>query len=100
LLKDEAIAYLKELLKIYNLGLTKPLNFFPENSFKFVGNLIIKDKNNYEAIWLLKDAFFNKEFGEFNKPYNTYFFNEKDVLNKDFEDYSLKIFKPIYNALL
>jgi len=97
--KDQAEKNLQDLLAIYTLGLAKPLPFFPDASFKFTENLILKNRSDFEAITLIKASFFNKDFGEFSNPYTSYFFNEDNVLNDDFKDLAVKVYAPIFNSI-
>ena len=93
-----AIDILKNLLEFYWKGMSEPLHFFPESSFEYTCNVLGKHRTPKDALTAGRKKWRGNEFsrGESRDPYFELCFGNDDPLDKDFEEISTNIFKPLF----
>ncbi|MFH1076897.1 MAG: exodeoxyribonuclease V subunit gamma, partial [Pseudomonadota bacterium] len=95
-LTEDATDILKDLLSLYWKGLSAPLHFFPESSFKYV-DIVNKKKTPGYAVESVRSSTWNNDYGiaEADDPYYDLCFRHIDPLDEEFEKTAKLIFKPI-----
>jgi len=85
-------------LQIYWKGLSEPVRFFPETSYKYAHLLLLKEKSKYDALENARKTWEGNDFtpGESSDLYFDLCFRETDPLDKEFEKVSIEIFGPIF----
>lgn len=98
--QEMAKQYLGELLKYYWEGLSFPLAFLTEFSFKYIKDLQKKSRdeaiNNVQMNWENNER---NEFEENNDPYYLLCFKNREIFNEDFEQLSRTIYEPLFKHL-
>jgi len=95
---EEAGRIIEELLETYLNGLTIPLHFFPESSYKYAEQKILKGKSDDAALMAAMQTWQGNDFGsraENNDLYYQACFRNTDPLDNEFKELALKIFEPI-----
>jgi exodeoxyribonuclease V gamma subunit len=97
---DEAEEILEKLLKIYQIGLYKPLKFFPESSWAYAQAVLIKkqsqDRGREEARKIWEGSDFGERLGECEDPYFNICFRNRDPIDQDFQEIAEEIFAPLF----
>ena len=92
---------LEYLCFLYREGLKKPLHFFPETSFEYARQRLLKGKHQSDALMdALKkwrgSSYNNNMWKESDDPYYELCFSGTDPLNKEFQQIAEKIYKDIF----
>ena len=89
---------LLELISIYNEGLNKPVNFFPETSYAFA-NAIFKGKTEKKAIEKAKQVWapnkYQKNLSDSENLYHDRYFQENIPLDSSFISLAKTIIMPL-----
>jgi exodeoxyribonuclease V gamma subunit len=87
---------LVKMLEAYWSGLKRPLHFFPESSWIYVQNLILKNRSAEEALQTARSVWTGDEFrrGESQDPYYRLCFKTVDPIDSAFMTLSEVIFGP------
>ena len=95
--KDEAKEILKDMLDIYWQGLTRPLHFFPESSWKYFESVYIKGEEHRKALQKARNQWIGNDYsrGEGQDEYYEFCFRGLDPLDAEFIKLSKRIFLPI-----
>jgi exodeoxyribonuclease V gamma subunit len=96
---DIAQQYIQELSNYYWEGLSFPLAFLPEISYKYVNELRKKSPNNDALVnaqlaWEHDD---NNTFAENNDPYYLQCFKNKEIFDESFVKISKAIYEPLFD---
>jgi exodeoxyribonuclease V gamma subunit len=85
---------LGSLLEKYWEGLIKPLHFFSETSWEYAQALLLKGKQQEEALNRARNTWTGNEYirGENSDPYYELFFRDTDPLDPEFQDIAEKVF--------
>ena len=89
---------LEHLLQVYWKGLSEPVRFFPETSYKYAHLLLLKEKSKYDALEYARKTWEGNDFtlGESSDLYFNLCFRETDPLDEEFEKVSIEIYRPIF----
>ena len=97
---DEPEEILARLLKIYRMGLSKPLKFFPDSSWAYAQAVLIKgkskDRGAEEARKIWERSDFGERPGECEDPYFGLCFRNVDPLDIEFQGIAEEIFAPLF----
>jgi exodeoxyribonuclease V gamma subunit len=88
---EDPIAILGQLLELYQLGLTKPLPFFPESSFAYITGRPPCDPANAIKKW--EDGF--NSTGEKQDPYFRVCFGKADPFDEEFDKVTRCVLEPL-----
>jgi len=93
----ESSTILLDLIKKYWEGLSKPLPFFPETSWKCARAILEKEMPDEEALKSARDEWEGDDYhrGESEEPSLQLCFGKGDPLNADFRKIALEIFEPM-----
>jgi exodeoxyribonuclease V gamma subunit len=88
---------LKSLLTLYWQGLSEALHFFPESSYEFVQQLLLKDRSPQKALRLAQQKWNGTDYyrGESEDPYYHLCFRRTDPIGDSFQKIAKKVFGPI-----
>lgn len=94
---ENSIELLDALLKIYWQGLMKPLHFFPESSWEYAEQIVVKNKSPEEARRSARTKWESRDSNhvEGKDHYYQQCFKNNDPLDAEFQELALKIFQPI-----
>ena len=97
---DEAKEILERLLKVYWMGLSKALKFFPDSSWAYAQAVLIKgkskDRGAEEARKIWERSGFGERPGECEEPYFSLCFRNVDPLDVEFQEIAEEIFAPLF----
>jgi exodeoxyribonuclease V gamma subunit len=88
---------LNGLFELFWKGMSEPLHFFPESSFEYARNFLLKRKSLSAALNSAKNKWTGNDFarGESEDPYLERCFGKTDPLDDKFEKISEEVFAPL-----
>jgi exodeoxyribonuclease V gamma subunit len=88
---------LESLVSLFWQGLSKPVHFFPELSYAYVHQLMIKKKSLQTALKAINNKWVGNEFkeGESEDPYFKLCFRHMNPIDDNFQKLAEKVFSPI-----
>jgi exodeoxyribonuclease V gamma subunit len=88
---------LNDLLKLFWKGMSEPLHFFPESSFEYARQLLLKHQTKPAALNAAKNKWTGNDFsrGESQDPYFERCFGKADPFDDEFEKSSEQVFAPL-----
>jgi exodeoxyribonuclease V gamma subunit len=94
---QESEEILLTFLEAYWKGLTTPLHFLPESSWAYAGRRIGKQAAPEDALHHARSVWLGNEYsrGEGEDPYYELCFRTKEVLDREFQQISERIFAPL-----
>jgi exodeoxyribonuclease V gamma subunit len=89
---------LEGLLSIYWNGLSMPIHFFPDSSFEFASQALLKGKPVADAIRSARRIWYGSEYnrGESEDRYYRRCFENREALDEEFQRLSLIVCEPIF----
>lgn len=100
---ENSVAVLEDLINLYEQGMRMPLCFFPESSFEYAFNLLVKNRSEQNSLRLAQKRWEGNVYinGESEDPYYRRCFGELSLLEeplvKEFKIISEKIFSPVFS---
>ncbi|MCX5856582.1 MAG: exodeoxyribonuclease V subunit gamma, partial [Deltaproteobacteria bacterium] len=93
-----AEAILEQLLIIYWKGLSIPLKFFPESSWIFAEQVLMKGKDAAEALRTVRTVWTGSDYGrgESEDPYYQRCVDDRDPLGEEFQQLSVLVYEPLF----
>ena len=94
---SESREMLQSLLGLFWIGMSKPLHFFPESSYTYAVNVLLKRQPKGLALKRAKNKWIGSEFtrGESADPYFERCFGKTDPLDESFQSITKQIFSPL-----
>jgi exodeoxyribonuclease V gamma subunit len=88
---------LGSLLTLYWKGLSEALHFFPESSYEFAQQLLLKDKSPQKSLRFAQQKWTGTDYyrGESKDLYNHLCFRRTDPLDDSFQKIAEEVFGPI-----
>ena len=95
---NDCLIVLTGLLELYWKGISGPLPFFPETSFRFAEQRLQKNKSEQAALAAARKKWVADEFswGESQDPYNELIFSRYDPFGNYFNETAEFVFAPIF----
>jgi len=94
---DDAQTHLRDLLELYWLGLSEPIPFFPESSYTYCLNLLVRHRDPTHALNAASRQWTGSDFarGESEDPYFGLCFGRTDPIDGRFESIASDVFGPL-----
>jgi len=94
---DNSTAILEDLIRIYREGLARPLHFFPEASWVYAQEVLIKKAPPERALLKARMIWQGSQYnrGECEDAYYQLCFRHGNPLDPEFQELSESIFKPL-----
>ena len=94
---EKAEIILVQLLENYWKGLSSPLKFFPESSWTFTEQLLLKGKSAQEAMRAARSVWTGSDYGrgESRDRYYRRCFDERHPLDDYFQQLSILVYEPL-----
>lgn len=96
---ENSYEMLHKLLNLYWKGLSFPLPFFPNTSWEYAQQVLVKKKPVEHALFCARKKWEADEFssipGDAEDPYNALCFQAFDELGEDFKNISMEIYEPL-----
>jgi exodeoxyribonuclease V gamma subunit len=92
---------LKSYLDLYWLGLKRPLRFFPQSSYAFAFQRLIKELPVANAVKAARAKWNSSDYGkgEAEDPYTSCAYMEHEGLYADFQEIALAVFTPLLKSV-
>jgi exodeoxyribonuclease V gamma subunit len=94
---EDAGLILDQLLEIYYKGLSFPQVFFPNASWKFAEQLLLKGKSVQQALQAARSVWTGSDYfrGESQDRYYRFCYDDRDTLNDDFQRLAVLVYGPL-----
>ncbi len=98
---DKSLEILEHLLEQFWIGLKKPLNFFPNSSYGYAEQVLLKNKSVNDALKISEREWLGNDFsnfrGEGEDNYINLCFRTTQPLDTEFQTIALDFFKPLFD---